>query len=88
MSVYIDENYITNKRRTWWHLGADDVQELHLFAQSIGLKPEWFQDKKIPHYDITLSKSILAVANGAILINSKEFIQKCRPHNPKMVNNT
>ncbi len=83
MSVYIDENCITKKQRTWWHLGTDNVPELHQFAQSIGLKPEWFQDKKIPHYDVTLSKCILAVAQGAILIDSKEFVRKCRQHNPK-----
>jgi hypothetical protein len=41
------------------HLISDhDIEELHAFARKIGLKKEWFQDKRnkdfyYPHYDLT-----------------------------------
>ena len=33
------------------HLMADDINYLHLFAQRIGLKKNWFQNNRFPHYD-------------------------------------
>lgn len=35
------------------HLISDcDLGELHQFAKRVGLKREWFQDKRVPHYDV------------------------------------
>ena len=37
------------------------IDDLHAFATKIGIKREWFQDHKHPHYDI-LSRKIRASA--------------------------
>lgn len=57
-----------------WRLGpschmwtdSEDLEELHKFAELIGLKRSWFQDKRLKHYDLVESKRKLAVANGAV----------------------
>jgi len=61
----------------WSHLFSDsDTQELHDFALKLGLKREWFQDKKkFPHYDIVESKVKLAVSLGAQEIDLKEYFK-------------
>ena len=53
MSVYVDWLQKSLKNKKWpypyhCHLVADTVDELHMFAQSIGLKRSWFQDGSIP----------------------------------------
>jgi len=58
------------------HLVADSEQELHLFAQKLGLKREYYQNKRWPHYDLTSNNmKQKAKVNGAILISSKEIIK-------------
>lgn len=80
MSVYVDPliNYGW-KYGASCHLTADTVEELHVFAQSIGMKRGWFQlsaGKEIPHYDLTGSKRKLAVNKGAIELSRKEMSDK------------
>ena len=79
MSVYVD------RLRDWgWRLGpschliADDLDELHTFARSIGMKRSWFQTKSGPHYDLTASRRADAVVNGAIELDNREFIAVLR----------
>lgn len=50
-----------------------DIDELHEMAASIGLKREWFQDKRFPHYDVQASKRRKAVAKGAVEIGFGEI---------------
>lgn len=58
-------------------------EELHTFAQTIGLKREWFQEtsksgavSRHSHYDI-ISKRVRAraIGKGAQLVNSQDFIR-------------
>ena len=58
------------------HLSTDgDIEELHSFAKSIGLKRCWFQPKSHPHYDLTTErKKNTAINAGAKLISSKELV--------------
>lgn len=51
------------------HLIADTLTELHEFAQSLGLKREWFQPKSYPHYDLFRGKPKLALKGGAELLS-------------------
>jgi hypothetical protein len=53
------------------HLVSDiSDAELHRFARKIGLKREWFQDKKgHPHYDLTTERK----ANSALLHGAKKI---------------
>lgn len=69
MSVYVDDSFIYWRGYKWCHLQADTLDELHAFAQGIGLKREWFQKGSRPeldHYDVTESKRKLALEAGAI----------------------
>lgn len=66
MAVYVDNAFIPWRRGIWSHLMADDLEELHEFAEQLGLRREWFQEKSIPHYDVTKSKRLQAIAQGAI----------------------
>jgi len=55
------------------------IEDLHSFAAGIGLKREWFQEHRHPHYDI-LSRKIRsnALRNGAILIDKKTLVRKLK----------
>lgn len=58
------------------HLFADTLEELHAFAQGIGMKRAWFQlggKRELPHYDLTEKRRKVAVAKGAKEITRKEF---------------
>jgi hypothetical protein len=51
----------------WCHLYADTEEELHAFAQRIGMKRVWAQVSRtgIPHYDLTPRRRVSAVKHGA-----------------------
>jgi uncharacterized protein DUF4031 len=60
------------------HMVADSLDELHAMADKIGVARKWFQNSATmnvshDHYDISLSKRRLAVANGAIEIDVREL---------------
>jgi hypothetical protein len=59
------------------HLASDrDLEELHTFAESIGLKKCWFhRSKHHPHYDLT-NETIRAKAieSGAVYVRSKRLL--------------
>ena len=50
------------------------LEELHQFAESLGLRREWFQEKSIPHYDLTGKAYDLALERGATLVSSREIV--------------
>jgi hypothetical protein len=63
------------------HLATDgDLNELHDFAESIGLKRHYYHGvrKGHPHYDL-LNRIRLrdAIAKGAIYVTTKELIERC-----------
>jgi len=64
---------------------ADSEEELHEFAKTIGMKREWFQSKKLPHYDLTIKRRQLAVSMGAIEVDSNWVKQKLRERRDKSV---
>lgn len=77
MAVYVDSPVWEWRGRLWCHLLADSLDELHAFARSIGLKPEWFQHRaRFPHYDITEAKRKKAVAFGAIEADNRTIVEK------------
>ena len=56
------------------HMFTDaNIDELHAFAERIGMKREWFQDKRIPHYDLMPTRR-LAVACGAVEVDLREAV--------------
>lgn len=59
------------------HLVADNLEELHNFAISIGLKRHFFEGvrKGHPHYDLT-NQLIRdkALSAGALIVTSKDIV--------------
>lgn len=65
------------------HMATDDhtlkgLEELHVFAERLGLKRTWFQDmiKRHPHYDLTPTRRAIAVKLGAEEVDEHEFIRR------------
>ena len=75
MPVYVDDVFIPYGRMKMCHMTADTEEELHAMADKIGLKREWFQDGRIPHYDVSKGKRFDALANGAITVTTKRIIE-------------
>ena len=86
MTVYIDEirqhlNVKGEARRYgtgWCHLWADDLEELHEFAAKIGMQRRWFQDERLPHYDMVPSRRRRAILAGAVEMSLREWIRAGR----------
>ncbi len=74
MSVYVDEAVWPFGRMMMCHMLADTEEELHAMASRIGIQRRWFQNDKYPHYDISKSKRVMAVENGAIEIGRITFV--------------
>jgi hypothetical protein len=57
------------------HLFTDaGVEVLHTFAERIGIKRKWFQDKRIPHYELAPFRRRVAVACGAVDVDLREAV--------------
>jgi len=56
------------------HLTTDgDLEQLHDFAERLGLKRAWFQPHPLhPHYDLTATKRLKALALGAVFVPARE----------------
>ena len=75
--IYVDDPIHPWRGKKWCHMTADTLEELHSFAvDKLGLKLSWFQNKRIPHYDITASKRLKAIKLGAIAITTEEAVQR------------
>lgn len=73
MTVYVDDMYLymTGRfgRMKMSHMIADTEDELHAMADKIGVARKWYQGD---HYDISISKREIAIANGAEIITWRE----------------
>ena len=83
MAILIDsfQNGARGPFRYWHrrcgHLVSDSsLEELHQFAAELGLRREWFQQKSIPHYDLTGTVYEMALERGAILVSSREIVRR------------
>lgn len=88
MAVYVDSAGIpaTVGRNTsrWSHLTADTKDELHAFAERLGLRRSWFQTcknrrmcppERCPHwhYDVTAGKRAQALRMGAVELDLRQM---------------
>lgn len=79
MAVYVDRLVDYGWRHgPSCHLIADSIEELIDFAESIGLRREWYQPKSTPHFDLTVEKRAEAVAMGAIELDTRALVGKLR----------
>lgn len=79
MAVFVDPLFETPHSITWhWdfacHMFADSLDELHAMAVKIGLRREWFQEKRVPHYDLNASRRAVAIRNGVIQLTREEAV--------------
>lgn len=83
MTVYADNPRKYKKRgKRWCHLFSDspDLTELHKFADKVlHLKPQWFDGKRWPHYDITPAQQMVALKRGALFAGRLRMIQVAKP---------
>ena len=69
------------------HMFADTVEldELHVFAERIGLRFEWFQRHRLaPHYDLTAARRVAAVRAGAVEVERAEAVAIWRARRAKV----
>lgn len=73
LSVYVDSAFAAGDWGRWTgggHLQADSLEELHAFADRLGLRREWFQSKpgrpENDHYDLGRRGRERALELGAI----------------------
>ena len=76
--VYVDNVFIKFGRMKMCHMIADTEEELHEMAAKLGLKRSWFQDKSIPHYDVSKGKRAKAIKLGAIEVSPQELVKIAR----------
>jgi hypothetical protein len=74
VTVFVDHAFAAGDWGRWsggGHMQADTLDELHAFADRIGLRREWFQSKpgrpENDHYDLTGAGRELAIELGAII---------------------
>jgi hypothetical protein len=81
VTVYVDplmnHGWVLHGRPTSnCHMFTDGaLEELHALAQKIGLRRAWFQDKRVPHYDLTPLDRAAAIAGGAIEVDRRRAVQ-------------
>lgn len=64
------------------HLMADTPEELHAFAERVGLRRRWFQaHPRLWHYDLTATRRERAVALGAVQLGTREAVRRARGRN-------
>lgn len=76
MTVLIDEPMWWHRGRKWSHLVSDaTLDELHTFAQGIGIPRRAFQGD---HYDVPQEHYDDMVAAGAVPTPSRELVRRLR----------
>lgn len=73
--VYVDDADVRKCGCAWFHLLADDIQEMHAFAAKIGVSPRAFhRGARHPHYDVTALQRRRAMLHGAVAITTRDAV--------------
>lgn len=76
MALFVDDCLWSFRGRRWCHLVSDtDLDELHRFAETIGLPPRAFH---ADHYDLPSELRPSALDAGAIEVTSRELLARLR----------
>jgi len=76
MAILVDTAVWTWRDRKWAHLVSDtSFDELHRFADKLGLERRWFQGD---HYDVPADLRVRAVRLGAQPVTSAEIVRRLR----------
>lgn len=79
MTVLVDGlNFNGYMHADWCHLVSDASQEeLHAFAQRLGLRRKWFQDDLVQHYEIRGSAlRDKAISLGAVPVTTRDLVTR------------
>ena len=77
--VYVDDAEVSKYGRSWYHLTADNLEELHAFAARIGLSARSFhRGARHPHYDVTAIRRLDALHSGARPVTAREVVRIAR----------
>jgi hypothetical protein len=73
--IFVDELFDWPGKGRWCHMVTDgDLEELHQFAEKIGMKRAWFQNHpRHPHYDLRAGTRTKAIRAGAQILTRREF---------------
>lgn len=77
--IYIDPPTVYNHKGAFSHMTSTNIKKLHEFAESLGIKKCWFENKRgmnRPHYDVKKAYYELAIKKGAIPLGLIEFGRK------------
>jgi hypothetical protein len=84
MRIYVDSAIHSWRGKLWCHMFSANIDDLHVFAERIGLRREWFQDPltmpKVswPHFDCTAERRKLALQHGAIALGRHQTVALAR----------
>jgi hypothetical protein len=85
VTVYVDHAFALGDWGRWTgggHLQADTTDELHAFAEKMGLRRQWFQSQpgrpEKDHYDLTREGRELALSLGAVAEDRRAGTQRRR----------
>ena len=78
--IMVDDLIVWPNGKGFWkgrpscHLTTDGpIDDLHAFAQRIGLRRSWFQEHRLmPHYDLTEARRDAALRAGAVYVSGRE----------------
>jgi Protein of unknown function (DUF4031) len=74
--IYVDPPRWPARGRLWAHLISDtSLAELHAFAETLGVPRRAFERD---HYDLPAERTRTAVWLGAILVPSREIVERLR----------
>ncbi len=76
MTIVVDDARWPWRGRLWAHLASDaSLDELHRFADDLGLRREWFQGD---HYDVPAEVRDHALSLGAVPVDSRDLVLRLR----------
>jgi Protein of unknown function (DUF4031) len=52
---------------------ADDMPELQAFAARLGCRPDWYQPRSFPHFDLPLFRRAEAIRLGAVQLDRRQL---------------
>lgn len=82
--IYIDAMNASFGRMVMCHMISDESEEeLHAFAEKIGMKRAWFQAKSFPHYDVSKSRKAEALKLGAKEIDRNGLVEAMNRYREK-----
>jgi Protein of unknown function (DUF4031) len=92
MAVYVDDAFVHADWGRWTgggHLQADSLEELNAFAERMGLKREWLQQREgrpdRDHYDLDRVGRDVAILMGAVPETAREGVLRRRALRPRRV---